>query len=218
MERLWLKRFSPSFDEILTEVQPLCSTGITPLPCYYGPLRLPAVTSPGYGFPFDVSPPAKPFALGFTPGLPGSLTVLLTRAPPITPGSLTGSFIRLFPINGRLHHLREAGHCQFRVTRPNQVCLHWAHVFAVQGVSLPFALSFLLRTSLFPLIWFEFPSYGRLRLHAERTICMSDTFQSDRAVRLCLAYRKTRKRTDSIKFRVFRDFRGKIDFIFIRIY
>ena len=35
----------------MLSVRPLCSTGVTPLPRYYGPLRLPARAAPGYVFP-----------------------------------------------------------------------------------------------------------------------------------------------------------------------
>ena len=63
----------------------LGSTGITPLPCYYEPIRLPARPTDGYVFPLAVE------AFGLTgPGLPGSLTDLSARAVPNHPGGLDG--------------------------------------------------------------------------------------------------------------------------------
>ncbi len=58
---------------------------------------------------------------------------------PITPDSPTGSCARLFPVDGRLHHIRQVGRCHISVTRPKQVRLRWARVFVVR-VSKPFAL------------------------------------------------------------------------------
>ena len=113
--------------------------------------------------------------------------LIFRHAPsPITPDSPTGSFARLSPVGGRLHHIRKVGHCQLRVTRPKRVRLRWARVFVVRVVIVPFAL-FLQRTGLTPHVWL--PSRDRPRLHGERAIYMSDTFQSDRSARLGLAYR-----------------------------
>jgi hypothetical protein len=48
---------------------------------------------------------------------------LIFRRPPssFTPESLVGAFARCFPTSCRLRHIREVGHSQLRVTRPNQV-------------------------------------------------------------------------------------------------
>ena len=67
--------------------------------------------------------------------------LIFRHAPsPITPDSPTGSFARLFPVDGGLHHIRKAGRCQLRVTRPKQVRLRWARVFIVWVVTPPIAL------------------------------------------------------------------------------
>jgi hypothetical protein len=59
--------------------------------------------------------------------------LIFRHAPsPTTPDSPTGSYARLSPVSGRLHHLREVGHCHLSVTRPNQVRLRWARVFVVR--------------------------------------------------------------------------------------
>jgi hypothetical protein len=71
----------PFFDRNATEVRPLGSTGITPLPRYYGPLRLPT----GLALQVMVSPQTLPFP-GTPSGLPGSSTDLSTRALPNHPG------------------------------------------------------------------------------------------------------------------------------------
>ena len=38
-------------DRTMREVRPLCSTGVTPLPCYYEPVRLPADAAPRLWIP-----------------------------------------------------------------------------------------------------------------------------------------------------------------------
>ena len=75
-----------SLHENMTEARPLGSTGVTPLPGYYGPLRLPTVNAERV---ID-SPPAislrrNPFASGITSDLPGSFADLSTRALPNHP-------------------------------------------------------------------------------------------------------------------------------------
>ncbi len=71
---------SPFFDRNMTEVRPLCSTGVTPLPRCYGPRRLPTVADRQV---ID-SLPASSF-VDTTSGLPGSLTDLSPRALPNHP-------------------------------------------------------------------------------------------------------------------------------------
>jgi hypothetical protein len=62
--------------------------------------------------------------------------LIFRHAPsPITPDSPTGSYTRLSPASGRLHHFRKVGRCQVCVTRPNRVRLRWARVFVVRVVN-----------------------------------------------------------------------------------
>jgi len=132
-----------SFRVNMTEVRLLGSTGITPLPRYYEPLRIPTVnTERVIDSPPMISLQQNPFALGITSDLPGSSADLIfRRAPsPTTPDSSTGSYARLFPVDGRLHHLRKIGHCRISVTRPKQVRLRWARVIVVRVVKPPIAL------------------------------------------------------------------------------
>jgi hypothetical protein len=64
--------------------------------------------------------------------------LIFRHAPsPTTPDSPTGSFARLSPVGGRLHHLRKVGHCQISVTRPKRVRLRWARVFVVKVGTYP---------------------------------------------------------------------------------
>ena len=71
----------------MTEVRPLCSTGITPLPSYYEPSRPPAMaTLQVIDSPQGVRPRSSESRS--MPGLPGSSTDLSTRALPNHPGRL----------------------------------------------------------------------------------------------------------------------------------
>src|SRR5208283_567843 len=83
---------SPFLDRNATEVRPLVSTGITPLPRYYGPLRLPTAA--------DVQVIDSPHSLSCAltaSGLPGSLADLSTRALPEHPERLGWSLCSLLP-------------------------------------------------------------------------------------------------------------------------
>ncbi|MEI6702094.1 MAG: hypothetical protein WCL71_00995 [Deltaproteobacteria bacterium] len=80
----------------MTELRPLGSTGITPLPYYYGPLRLPTVhTKRVIDSPPVFSLRRIPFALGITSDIPGSSADLSTRALPNHPGQ-SHRFFRSF--------------------------------------------------------------------------------------------------------------------------
>ena len=74
----------------------LCSTGITPLPRYYEPRRLPTCRACAYDFAS---------ALGSThmPGIPGSSVSLSTRAVPIHPGGPDGCLRSFFATGNGLH-------------------------------------------------------------------------------------------------------------------
>jgi hypothetical protein len=138
------------------------------------------------------SPPAtflrrNPFALEITSGLPGSSADLSTRALPNHPGQ-SHRFIRSFiPGVWQASPHSEGWPLSIGLTRPKRVRLRWARVFVVRIVFVPFALPFVARTGLTPHVWL--PSRDRPRLHVERAIYMSDSFQSDRSARLGLAYR-----------------------------
>ena len=83
---------SPFLDRNATEVRPLGSTGITPLPCYYGPLRLPATAD------MRVIDSSHSLSSSLTvPGLPGSSTDLSARALLNHPERLGWSFCSFLP-------------------------------------------------------------------------------------------------------------------------
>jgi hypothetical protein len=91
--------------------RPLGSTGITPLPCYYGPLRLPdpqgtpyffvALLAPFFPWPTaGVSPPAEPH-------FPCALSLS-------TPENSGAAIKRLFTSDLRLQHIWKAGRSPMR--------------------------------------------------------------------------------------------------------
>ncbi len=83
---------SPCLDRNTTEVRPLGSTGITPLPCYYGPLRLPTTAD------VRVIDSSHSLSSSLTAsGLPGSSTDLSTRALLNHPERLGWSFCSFLP-------------------------------------------------------------------------------------------------------------------------
>jgi len=106
---------------------------------------------------------------------------------PVTPDGPVGACAPCFPTGGGLRHLREIGHQQSCVTEPNRVRLRWAHTFAVQGCT-PFAPRW---DRAAPDV--RLPVRQSPRLRVDGATVTSDTFQSDRATRLGLAHRRTRR-------------------------
>jgi hypothetical protein len=100
---------APFLARNMREVRLLRSTGITPLPRYYEPVRLPA----GAGMRLWI-PPCR-CAVAHThrrvsqdPGL------VCHRAPsPITPDSPMRAYARCFRTGSRLQHLRKIGRCHW---------------------------------------------------------------------------------------------------------
>ncbi len=190
----------------MTEVRPLGSTGITPLPRYYGPLRLPTVNA---RWVID-SPPAlslrrNPRALGFTSGLPGSSADLSARALPNHPEQSCRFFRSLIPGKWQASPFPEGWPLSAMCNEAETGSLALGSRLRRRGRGTPLC-SFFHRAGLTPHV--RLPSRDRPRLHVERAIHMSDSFQSDRSARLGLAYRKTRKTAKT--FRAFRVFRGLI--------
>lgn len=171
----------------MTEVRLLGSTGITPLPRYYEPLRIPTVNA----WQVIDSPPASslrrnPFALGITSGLPGSFADLSTRALPNHPGQSHRFFHSFIPGEWQASPHSEGWPLSNTCNEAESGSLALGSRLRRQGRKLPFALPLLARTGLTPHVWL--PSRDRPRLHNERAIIMSDTLQSDRSARLSLAY------------------------------
>ncbi len=93
----------------MREVRPLRSTGITPLPHYYEPVRLPAAAAPRLWIPMArCQHPSAPRRVSQDPSL------LCRRAPsPLTPGSPMRASAHYYRIGGRLQHLRKIGRCHW---------------------------------------------------------------------------------------------------------
>ena len=109
-------------------------------------------------------------------GPPKFLTVLSARAVSFYPGELCRCFQSLLPGKYWLHHLRQAGHSQFCVTRLNRVRLRYS-----SRVRLP-----RLRRR----------NYSRAplgRLHVQRSIHMTDSFHSVRNSQALLGAPEARK-------------------------
>ena len=121
----------------MTEVRPLRSTGVTPLPHYYEPLRLPAAA---VLWVMDSPQALSQPSWTWTPRRVSQVPRPICRRAlsPTTPDSPVGAFARCFPTGTRLHPLWKVGHCQVSVTRPKRVRLTRAHVFTVRGFN-PFA-------------------------------------------------------------------------------
>jgi len=119
---------TPVFSLSVTTARPLRSTGITPLPRYYGPLRLPSGPPAGFQFlkaPVIKHPPrwASQVPRPTFPHAPSS----------IAPGASVGAHTRCFPTDGRLPPSCRLGHNPICLTRPKQVRFTTAHAFVVRG-------------------------------------------------------------------------------------
>ena len=116
---------APFLARNVREVRPLRSTGITPLPHYYEPVRLPADAVERLGFPSAVAQlPAR------VAGSPRTLHPSVIARPPQSPRTarcvrvlVTSAPVAGFSTFGRLA-------AAIGVTRPNRVRMRWAHDFA----------------------------------------------------------------------------------------
>ena len=147
---------------------PLGSTDITPLPRYYGPIRLPARPAGGYVFP-----PAVEDHLFTGPGLPGSSTDLSARAVPSHPGRPDGCIRSLLGRRWQASTSSAGWPPPLCVTRPNRVHLRYGSRVRSAGLRRD----------------------GSLRsppasLPVERAIDRVTTFQVARSARLGLALRR----------------------------
>ena len=98
----------------------LGSTGITPLPGYYEPIRLPARPASGYVFPPPVEAATSPHRVSQVP------RPICPRAPsPTTPEVPLAAYARCLTSGGGLGHLWQVGRTSRSVTRPNRVRLRY---------------------------------------------------------------------------------------------
>jgi hypothetical protein len=97
-------------DENMNLAGALGSTRVTPLHSYYGPLRLPAWPTDGYGFPSIVDRRSQPDLR--SPDRASQVPALICRRPPsrITPRDPSAAFARCFTDGIRLHLFRKDGH------------------------------------------------------------------------------------------------------------
>jgi hypothetical protein len=182
-----------SFCVNMTEVRPLGSTGITPLPCYYGPLRIPTVnTARVIDSPPALSLQRNPFALGITSDLPGSSADLSTRALLNHPGQSHRFFRSFIPGEWQASPPSEGWPLSYKRNEAETGSLALGSRLRRQGSDTTLRSWYSLqKAGLTPHVWL--PSRDRPRLHVEQAIYMSDTFQSGRSARLGLAYRSRRK-------------------------
>jgi hypothetical protein len=169
----------------MREVRPLRSTGITPLPHSYEPVRLPAAA---------VVPLWIPTRRCAVTGAPRRVSqdppLLCRRVPsPLTPGSSVRARARYFRTDNRLQHRRKTGRC------------HWFH----EATSGSHSLGPRLRSRRLvatrptrpgpdrPVSHAWLPARAGPELHGERAIHMADTSQSARASRVTLAQPTTRR-------------------------
>jgi hypothetical protein len=160
----------------MTELRPLGSTGVTPFPSYYEPLRLPTVRT---GRVID-SPPAlalqrNPFALGSTSDLPGSSADLSTRALPNHPGQSHRFFRSFIPGEWQASPSSEGWPLPYKCkcNEAETGSLTLGSRLRRQGFHALRSFN-IKRTGLTPHA--RLPSRDRPRLHIERAIYMSDTF------------------------------------------
>lgn len=188
-----------SFCVNMTESRLLGSTGITPLPRYYEPLRIPTVNA---GPVIDSRPALSlrrnPFALGITSDLPGSSADLSTRALPYHPGQ-SHRFLRSFiPGGWQASPSLEGWPLPYKRNEAETGSLALGSRLRRQGNrNTHCSCNLLQRAGLTPHVWL--PARDRPRLHIERAIYMSDTFQSDRSARLGLAYQRAQSSQRKIK-------------------
>ena len=177
-----------SFCVNMTELRPLGSTGVTPLPSYYEPLRLPTVrTRQVIDSPPALSLRRNPFALGSTSDLPGSSTDLSTRALPYHPGQSYRFFRSFIPGEWQASPSSEGWPLSLKRNEAETGSLALGSRLRRQGFQTLRPSSFK-RTGLTPHV--RLPYRDRPRLHSERAITTSDTSQSDRSARLGLAYQR----------------------------
>ena len=163
----------------MSKVRPLRSTGITPLPHYYGPLRLPIQPDEGYLFPPTVGDLPPPYRVSQVPQhiFPRALS-------PITPECPAGACVCFFPTGNRLHPIRKVGHTHWcNEAETGSLALGLTRSWS--GGTVPFAF---IQTKDRPASHDWLPSRKGSPLHSEQTITMADSFQSARCARLILAH------------------------------
>jgi hypothetical protein len=170
----------------MREVRPLRSTGITPLPRYYEPVRLPAEAVGQLWIPIRRCAGFRALRRVSQDPRP-----VCRHAPsPITPSSPVRASARCFRTGGRLQHLRKRGRC------------YWFHEAESGSLVLGSRLrssrqSFVVRPAGIAqpdrsVSRRQLPFDAGPELHVERAIHMADTSQSARRIRVTLVHRRSR--------------------------
>ena len=163
---LSFKRFSFYIARNMFPVRPLGSTGITPLPSYYGPVRLPTRAAKGLFLP------QRCCGWGHTlPGLPGSSANLSARAVPYHPGEPDSCIRPLLHCRHWASPILNGWPLSLSLTRPRRIRLRYGS-----------------RLRLTRLRQFGLPRPALDRLLAKRTTYKVNSFQFTRLTRLCLAH------------------------------
>ena len=147
----------------------LRSTGITPLPRYYFPLRLPAGPGGGYSFPSPVDPAFPP---PHPDGSPRFLGRSLDARRPLPPRGV------------RPLHMLAAWRPMSGFTRSGRMATPRLRFHEAGPGSLPLRLA----SSPSQASTAGLPRTPLSRLHGERAISMISTFQLTRSTRLILAH------------------------------
>ena len=176
-------------DEGIDPAGVLRSTGVTPLPRYYGPLRLPSLPDGGYWFP-------QPVVLSPCPG-----DVMQDRVSQVPRRSVDARC----PLSPRaahpLHVLVASRMVTGFIISGSLTAANWCN----EAESGSLALRLTSSPPRAPTA--RLPAPPPSRLHGERAIAMVSTFQLTRSTRLCLAHRNTRNARK--KEKTFRDCQNK---------
>jgi len=168
-------------------VRPLRSTGVTPLPRYYGPVRLPLTPPTWLLVPTPASwhdPDAG--------DLSGSSIPLSVCGVVLHPGCPDGCSLLLVPSASDPCHLRKVGRSPVSVTRPYQTFTRvTAHTFAVWSATSFASVQKDPTPAMLPRLGLPLDDWPQL--HVEQAIYMADSFHSARGIRLILTHRRTRR-------------------------
>jgi len=155
-------------------VRPLGSTGVTPLPSYYGPVRLPTRATKGLFLS------QRCCGWGRTlPGLPGSSANLSARAVPYHPGEPDSCIRPLLHCRHWASPILNGWPLSLSLTRPKRIRLRYGS-----------------RLRLPRLRQIGLPRPALDRLLAKRTTYKVNSFQFTRLTRLCLAHQDKQNEQD----------------------
>jgi hypothetical protein len=165
----------------ICEVRPLRSTGVTPLPHYYEPVRLPTAADAQLWFP---TRRCAAHAAAHHVGSPRTLDHSVDARPPLHPGRLHGCRCSLLPRGWQASPNPEGW--------PPPLASRGPQGFAYAGLTSSRSREVAARSPVRcrtdrSVSRRQLPFDARPTLHAERAIHMADSFQSARVARVGLA-------------------------------